>query len=118
MTKRFDLEENSVKEVVAEYDDLKDFIFDGKQYFLIRLNRENKNIEVAFCNKKNNVVLKIIGKKPVEIYQVMINKEKIPVRKDHAAYLGRELQKAYIALKYDLQYVQDDELDLDKKFNP
>ena len=53
----------------------------------------------------------------MDIYQTMINKEKLPIRKDHAAYLGRELQKAYIALKNNLEYVQDEELDLNKKPN-
>ena len=67
--------------------------------------------------KKNNVILKVIGKKPVEIYQTVINKEKIRIRKDHAAYLGKELQKAYTALKHNLEYVKDEELDLNRKIN-
>ena len=33
----------------------------------------------------------------------------------HAAYLARELQKAYIALQQNIEYIQDDELDFDKK---
>jgi len=109
------VKEDKVKEVIAKYDDKKEFVIDDKGYFLIRLDRKNKNIEVAFCNEKNNIILKVYGKKPIEIYQTIINKEKIPIRKDHAAYLGRELQKAYTALKYDIEYVQDDELDLNKK---
>ena len=104
-----------VKEIIAEYDDAKEFVIDNEGYFLIRLDRENKNIEVAFCKERNTISSKVIGKKPIEIYQTILNKEKLPIRKDHAAYLGRELQKAYIALKYDLDYVQDEELDLDKK---
>ena len=35
-------------------------------------------------------------------------------RMEHAAYLGKELEKAYLALKYTLQYVQDDPLDITK----
>ncbi len=109
------VKEDKVKEVIAKYDDEKEFVIDDKGYFLIRLDRKNKNIEAAFCNEKNNIILKVYGKNPIEIYQTIINKEKLPMRKDHAAYLGRELQKAYTALKYDIEYVQDDELDLDKK---
>jgi dihydropteroate synthase len=45
----------------------------------------------------------------------VLNKEKLDIRKDHSAYLGRELEKAYVALMNDLEYVQDDELDLNKK---
>ena len=111
----FKAEDKGAKEIIASYDDRKDFVIDGKNYFLIRLDRENKNIEVGFCKEKNKVALKVTGKKPVDIYQTMINKEKLPIRKDHAAYLGRELQKAYIALKNHLEYVQDEELDLNRK---
>ena len=94
-----EVKEEGVKEVKAEYDDAKDFIIDNAGYFLIRLDRNNKNIEIAFCNEKNKVVLKVTGKKPIDIYQTILNKENIDIRKDHAAYLGRELQKAYLALK-------------------
>ena len=107
--------EDKVKDIIARYDDAKEFVIDPKGYFLIRLDRKNNNIEVGFCNEKNKVILKITGKKPIDIYQTILNKEKLPLRKDHAAYLGRELQNAYFALKYNLEYVQDDEVDLNKK---
>ncbi len=109
------VKEGKAKEVVAEYDDEKDFVIDNEGYFLVRLDRKNKNIEAAFCREKNKVSLKVIGKAPRDIYHTIINKEKVRIRKDQAAYLGRELQKAYIALKYNLEYIQDDELDLNKK---
>jgi len=111
------LKEDNIKEVTAEYDDSKEFVIDDKGYFLIKLDRKAKNIEIAFCNGKNKMILKVTGKKPIDIYQTILNKENIDIRKDHAAYLGRELQKAYLALKYNLQYVQDNELDLNKKVN-
>lgn len=109
--------EDDARKIEAKYDDSKEFTLDNKGYFLIRVDRVNKNIEVGFCNEKNKVALKVIGKNPIEIYQTIINKEKLPIRKDHAAYLGRELEKAYIALRYNLEYVQDDELDLSKKIS-
>ena len=109
-----DVTEDGVKEVAAEYDDEKEFVIDKKGYFLIKLDRRSKNIEVAFCNEKNKIVLKVIGKKPIDIYQTILNKEKLDIREDHAAYLGRELQKAYTALKFNIDYVQDDELVLKK----
>ena len=111
-----EVKEDDVKVVKAEYDDAKEFIIDKAGYFLIRLDKGNKNIEVAFCNEKNKIVLKVAGKRPIDIYQTILNKEKLDIRKDHAAYLGRELQKAYLALKYNLEYTQDDDMDLDKKF--
>jgi len=109
-----EVKENETKEITAQYDDTKEFVID-RGYFLIRLDRQKKNIEVAYCNEKNNIVLKIKGKKPIGIYHTILHKEKLVVRPEHAAYLGRELQKAYIAMENDLEYVQDDELDLNKK---
>lgn len=104
------VEENNIREVEAKYDDNKEFVLDPAGYFLIRINKGKKLIEVGFCNERNKLVLKITGKKPIEIYQTIINKENIPIRKDHCAYLGRELQKAYLALHKNLNYVQDEEL--------
>lgn len=102
------------KEVVAQYDDMKEFQLDPNGYFLIRVNHATKEIEVGFCKERNHVLVKVTGKKPIEIYQTVINKEKLISRVDHGAYLGRELQKAYIALQHNLEYVQDDELDFNK----
>lgn len=99
-----------VCEIHAQYDDLKEFILDEKGYFLIRIVPETKIIEVGFCGKRNTVEVKVFGTKPIEIYQTII-REKIIERPDHAAYLGRELQKAYIALQLNIPYIQDDELD-------
>ena len=104
------VQQDNIREVEAEYDDDKEFVLDPAGYFLIRINKEKKLIEVGFCNERNKLVLKITGKKPIDIYQTIINKENIQIRKDHCAYLGRELQKAYIALQKNLEYVQDDEL--------
>jgi ferredoxin len=101
--------------IEASYDDSKEFVLDPKGYFLIKLDREGKKIEVAFCEKPNEISLTVKGDNPLEIYQTIINKEKLDIRKDHYAYLGRELQKAYTALREGVEYVQDDELDFDKK---
>ena len=97
------------REIKAEYDDLKEFTMDTKGYFLIRTNEKTNEIEVAFCPELNVIRVKIIGKKPLEIYQTVI-KQGLVSRLDHAAYLGRELQKAYIALQKKTSYIQDDEL--------
>lgn len=109
------VEQEKAKEVVAQYDDEKEFILDPCGYFLIRVDRQKKLIEVGFCNGKNKMVLKVVGERPIDIYSTILNKENLPLRKDHAAYLGRELQKAYLALQQNIQYVQDDELDAGKK---
>ena len=99
----------SVKTISAQYDDLKEFVMDPHGYFLIRINPEKKVIEVGLCQELNKVAVTVIGTKPLEIYQTII-KHHLISRFDHAAYLGRELQKAYIALQKGIPYVQDDEL--------
>ena len=114
--RKIEVKENA-KEVNAEYNDYKEFVIDNEGYFLIRIDRENKKIELGFCKEIGKVCLKVTGKKPIEIYHAIINKEGLNIRKDHCAYLGRELQKAYIALQNNLEYVQDSELDLDKKID-
>ncbi len=101
-----------IREIKAEYDDRKEFVLDEKGYFLIRIVPEKKMIEIGFCGKRNTIEVKVHGKTPIEIYQTVL-KEKIIDRADHAAYLGRELQKAYTALQLGIPYVQDDELDLE-----
>lgn len=102
-------EKKEAPTICAEYNDLKEFVMDPTGYFLIRIIPEKKEIEVALCTERNTIAKKVIGKKPLEIYQTCI-KENMLSRLDHAAYLGRELQKAYIALQQGLKYIQDDEL--------
>lgn len=99
----------NVKVIKGSYHKYKDWHMDEKGYFLIRINKEKKEIELGFCKKSNIVELIIIGKNPQEIYYTAV-KEKLMSRMEHAAYLGKELEKAYLALKYDLEYVQDEEL--------
>ena len=69
-----------------------------------------KEVRAKYDDRKE-----FIGKTPIEIYQTIINREKLKLRDDHYAYLGRELQKAYISLQNNLKYVQDDELNFKKK---
>lgn len=97
--------------ILAHYDDRKEFMLDQKGYFLIRINPTEKTIEVGLCRELNKIAVRVVGKKPLEIYQMIIKKGLLS-RLDHAAYLGRELQKAYIALQKGIPYVQDDELEL------
>ena len=102
----------NLKELKAEYDDSKEFTLDPLGYFLIRINKEKKEIEAGFCKTPNIISILVKGTSPLEIYQTIINKVKLDIRKDHCAYLGRELQKAFLALKLNLDYIQDEELNL------
>ena len=51
----------------------------------------------------------IKGRTTRDVYQTIIRKCLIS-NYDHAAYLGKELEKAFIALKLDRSYVQDEDL--------
>ncbi len=104
---------SDIREIIAVYDDAKEFVLDPKGYFLIRIIPEKKHIEIGFCGSRNTVEVKVTGTKPIDIYQTVL-REHIIDRPDHAAYLGRELQKAYDALQLGIPYAQDDELDFSK----
>ncbi len=101
------------KEIKASYRDEKEFVLDPKGYFLIRVDRGKGCIEVGFCRSRNIVEVTVTGKKALDIYMTIL-RENLIDRPDHAAYLGRELAKAELALKYCLEYVQDNELILKK----
>jgi len=80
---------------------------DPKGYFLIRVNKELGKIEAAFCDIKENKVRTIIrGDNPVEVYTAILKEELIGML-DHAADVGAELERAYIALKTGKKYTQD-----------
>src|SRR3989338_10253060 len=104
-----DVKTDKVEEIKAEYDDLKEFVMDKKGYFLIRVNKEKQRVEVAHCSEINKIDVMVYGTNPLEIYMTIIKKDLIE-NMGHAAYLGREIQKACTALKHNLEYVQDDEL--------
>ena len=97
--------------VRGNYHLYKDWIKDKKGYFLIRINKRKKLIEAGHCKKGNIIDTLISGKTPQEIYLTAI-KKKLISRLDHAAYLGKELEKAYLALENNIVYVQDEELRL------
>ena len=80
---------------------------DKNGYFLIRINEELGKIEAAFCDIKENKVRVIVrGDTPMEIYTAILKEDLISML-DHAADLGVELEKAYIALKTGKKYTQD-----------
>lgn len=77
--------------------------------FKIELDRENKYIVVIVFDKRKKPICIVKGKKAKEIYDTLIRKNLIGMM-DHAAYIGRELQKAEIALRIGKKYIQDFEL--------
>lgn len=97
------------------------FHLDPNGYFLIRLNRDAGQIEVGLVQDRC-VTKKIYGKSAGEIRDC-IDREQIfdrgfPHLVQHAMYLGMELGKAEVALRHNLVYVQDDLLDVTKRWVP
>ena len=91
---------------------------DPKGYFLIAIDRENSLIRVGYCkftklgnDTENDMVAEITGKTAIEIVNTII-KEKYISSLQHAADMGIELCKAELALKYNLSYIQDKDLNL------
>jgi len=79
------------------------FQLDPKGYFLIRI--KDGFIEVGHCIKDNKVETLVKGKEPEEIMYKVIDLGLVSLL-DHAAYLGKELQKAKCCLKNNKEYVQ------------
>ena len=91
---------------------------DPKGYFLIAIDKEKKVLKVGYCifkklgNKPINDMVSIVsGKTAIEIVNTLIRNKYISSHQ-HAADMGIELHKAEIALKYNYEYVQDQDLKL------
>jgi len=116
----YDINKKIRKKIVAKYDRIKDWKMDPKGYFLIDVDREENLIKVGYCkftklgnNPVNDMVAEIKGKNSLEIVNTLI-REKFISTLQHAADMGIELHKAEIALKFNLKYIQDKELSIDK----
>jgi tetrahydromethanopterin S-methyltransferase subunit A len=112
----FEINKNIKKKITARYDKIKDWVMDPKGYFLIAIHKEKNLIRVGYCkfnkSKKkpdHNMVAEIVGKTAIEIVNSLI-REKYISSLQHAADMGIELHKAELALKYNLEYIQDKDL--------
>ena len=84
---------------------------DPKGYFTIKPFFSQKKVFVRYYDSRNNLRYTFTGITTLQIIQSII-KRKLISRLDHAAYLGKEIEKAIIALKNKINYVQDKELQL------
>jgi len=87
---------------------------DKKGYFTIKPFFSREKVFVRYYDTKNNLKYTFSGVNTSQIIQSIIERKLIS-RLDHAAYLGKEIEKAIIALKNNLEYVQDRELQLEDK---
>ena len=108
------------KRLIAKYHKIKDWKMDPKGYFLIRIDKKKKIIQVGYCkftrlgnSPINDMVAVIKGKTAIEIVNTLI-REKFISTLQHAADMGIELHKAELSLKYGLKYIQDKDLIIDK----
>lgn len=90
------------------------WVQDPRGYFTIKPFLSRKKVFVRYYNSNNNLKYTFAGVTTPQIIQEIIERGLIS-RLDHAAYLGKEIEKAIIALKNNLEYVQDEELIVEKK---
>ena len=99
--------------IAAKYDRIKDWEMDPRGYFLIRVERDAGLIRAAFCRIADHTIqAEVTGKTALEVVNTLIREEMVSTLQ-HAADLGAELQKAELALRHGLDYVQDDELKME-----
>ena len=110
------IKNNIKKSIPAKYDRIHDWKMDPKGYFLIRIDKECNLIRVAYCifvksDKEpiHDMKAEVTGKTAIEIVNTLIKKDYISTLQ-HAADMGIELYKAQLALKYNLEYIQDAEI--------
>jgi len=106
------------KKITAKYHKIKDWVMDPKGYFLIAIDKKNNLIRVGYCkftklgnDPVNDMVAEIVGKTAIEIVNTLIRENYISSLQ-HSGDMGIELCKAELALKYNLDYVQDKDLKL------
>ena len=106
------------KKIISKYHKIKDWRMDPKGYFLIVVDKNKKIIRVGYCiftklgnSPINDMIAEVTGKTAIEIVNTLI-REKFVSTLQHAADMGIELNKAELALKYNLKYIQDKDLKL------
>jgi tetrahydromethanopterin S-methyltransferase subunit A len=90
------------------------WIPDPKGYFTIKPFPLRKRVFIRYYDSNNNLKYTFAGISTPQLIQEIVERGIIS-RLDHAAYLGKEIEKAIIALKNNLDYVQDKELVIKKE---
>ena len=112
----FKINKKVKKKIIAKYDRIKDWVIDPKGYFLIDVDKKKKLLRVGYCtiSKKgdlttSDMIAEVNGKTAIEVLNTLI-KEDFISSLQHAGDMGIELHKAEIALKNNLNYIQDKDL--------
>ena len=119
--KFFKINKKIKKRIKAKYHKIDDWVMDPKGYFLISIDKKKKLIRVGYCTFKklgdnpiNDMISVVSGKTGIEIVNTLIRLKYISLLQ-HSADMGIELCKAELALKYNLKYIQDKDLELTNK---
>ena len=114
----YKIKKNVKRNIFAKYDKIKDWVMDPKGYFLIAIDKKKKLINTGYCqlsktNKStdNEMIAIISGKSAIDVLNTLIRKKFISTLQ-HAGDMGIELCKAELALKNNLKYIQDLDLNL------
>jgi dihydropteroate synthase-like protein len=99
--------EDATEVVSAEPDD--DLEWDMAGWFRILVDREEEALVAIHYMEADKPHLVVKGKDAREVYQTILRRGLVG-KYDHAAYLGKELMKAELALRLGRSYVQDDPL--------
>lgn len=107
------IEIKDIKTLAANFDHVKDISLDKAGWFLISINREKKEITAEHhtgYGAEAKVHCRIVGKTAEEVAGTIV---KLGLVSDlyHATYIGKELEKAEIALKTGKNYEQDNAIE-------
>ena len=96
-------------EIRAAYDPYRDWVADPSGFFLVRADRATSELicEHYFVDHQFHVAIR--GASAAAVLHTIVQYQLVS-RLDHAGYLGRELQKAELALALGLTYEQDEPL--------
>ncbi len=108
------IEVKQIETLAANFDHVKDISLDKAGWFLISIDREKKEIMAEHYigyGTEGKVHCKIVGKTAEDVAGTIV---KLNLVSDlyHAAYLGKELEKAEIALKTGKNYEQDKSMEI------
>lgn len=82
---------------------------DEMGWFRIQVDRERKQVVAAHFRDADRPDLTVLGCDATEIYQTILRRGLVG-NLDHAAYIGKELAKAELALRLGRSYLQDEPL--------
>ena len=93
--------------VCPPFDPIKSYKQDPSSFLLLKVDKEKKEIVVGVCSYTYELLEEFRGTSAPQIYEYILNHTKYISRLDHAAYLGKELRKAELALKNNEEYLQE-----------